>query len=80
MRAQVVIDKEGKVVSALYRRRPAAEDDLLRPEMGPVVPEGHNLVELSVPDEYADYPAEQFVERLAADAQARLREAGPKRK
>jgi len=80
MRTLVVVDKEGKVVSALYRRRPAPDDEALRPEMGPVVPEGHTLVELSVPEEYSDSPVEQLVERLTADAQVRLRDAGSKRK
>jgi len=80
MRTLVVVDKEGKVVSAIYRRRPVADDDTLRPEMGPVVPEGHTLVELGVPDEYAEYSVEHIVERLNADAQVRLRDAGQKRK
>jgi len=80
MRTQVVIDKEGRVVSAIYRRRPVTDVGVPAPEMGPVVAEGHTLVELGVPDEYAEFPAEHFAERLAADVQARLREGGPKRK
>ncbi len=75
MRTQVVVDKEGRIVSAIYRRRAVTDDDTLRPEMGPVVPEGHTVVELGIPDEYADYPVEHLVERLTADVQVRLREA-----
>jgi hypothetical protein len=81
MEIKVVLDKEGKIVSAIYQTKQIPEEyDKLKPHMGPVVEDGQTLVELGAPDEYASYPLPEFVERLTTDVKAKLDRIGVKQK
>ncbi len=73
METKVVLDEKGRIVSAIFQKRPAeAEYEKATLNMGPVTEEGQTVVELGVPDEYASLPLSRFVESVKSEVKAVL--------
>ena len=81
MDCQVVLDRKGNVIAAIYKSTSAPEIyDSKTPRVGPVVEDGQTVVEIGISEEQAKLPLEEFVGHLQIEAQAKLAKMNIKEK
>lgn len=74
MEARILVNRQGQIISAVLGRRPAeVEGGPPVPNMGPIVAEGHEVIELGLPDEYERQPLSAVIEKITAELKERPR-------